>query len=1061
MTSQNLAWRKNTGWFSLMLSVSRIALCLGFIVTLIAVSPAIAGTEDDDYRNAHALYKKGRWKLAADAFGKYVKDHGPKKPAKLPFARLYWGISLENVEQYSKAREVLRKFIVDYPQNANVNDALYRVAECSFFLNDLKTAEADFKKFIQAAPKHDFLEFALPYLGDVQFRLKKVNEAAANFQKSLKLHKSGRMAGVAQLGLARCMKALNKHREAEKLLKDLAGQPEAEEARDAQNDLATLYFETGRFREAGKAFDDIEKRFAPKKAQTPKPAWLARSQLDAGFSYFRAADYKTASERFSKAAASPALKTEANYWRGHCLKQLGDYKQASKLFEAEFQRNPRGPLASDILFSWAGCERLSGRHAEARKLYLDFVKRWPEKPNADDSQYYAAEMAFLQKKLDDAQADLTKITSKYRQSPLWPSQMILQGRVFYTRGGEKNLQAAAGQFQKVIEQSRQPNTQRMARFYLAQTLRAQNRHKDALATLKPLLDLLKTKDASRARYVNALILAGRSALALKQFQDAVSLMTDYLKAQPHGDYHAVALITRMTANARLNKQDDVRSDLMTLSNTHAQNATFLQALHSIAENAYSEKQWKWSEELFTRLESLSKNSPRHAAVLSGLAWSLFEQKKYKLAAATFGRIVKEYPTEKTLAPQAAYKQAESLAKDNQPGEAATAYEKAFQKYAPAKPAPPGSEQQGKPYYYVYHAGLAAARTWAGLKKIKQADAAYEKLFEKFPKPDGLDRRLDEWALLNYNAGRYSRADEIFRRIVRETPNSDLADNARYSLAESDLNAGKLDAARKEFLALYDDQKSDAVVKEISLYRLIGIGIEQDQWQDVQKWADRFRTRFPKSEYEPFARFSSAEARVRLNDLKSARELLKQLEKLPESSPAVKAEWYPRVYILLAEIAFRVREYDAVTKTVDSLRKRFPKAKLLYQADEILGRSYQKQALFEKSRESFERVLKHPIGKTTETGAKSQFMIAETYLMQDDYKNARDAYFRVDTLFDYPTWEAPALYQAGQCEETLKEWKGAKKTYEDLIERFEKLKSPYALKAKARLKIVEQQMKSAK
>jgi cellulose synthase operon protein C len=1035
-----------------------VAVLLSFIGMSLFSASAHAGTAEDDYRNAYTLYKKGRWQLAANALGKYVSDHGKKKSPQLPFARLYWGISLENAEKYSEARKVLRKFVVDYPKNANTNDVLYRIAECSFFLDELKVAETDFLTFIKKAPKHDFTEYAFPYLGDVQFRLNKTKAAEANFRKSLAQFKNGRMAGVSKLGLSRCLKLQKKPNEAITLLQELTRDPAGEQALDAQNELATLYFGIGRYRDAAKAFDEIPVKFTKKATAEQKSKLTARAKLDAGFSYFRATDYKLAAERFTAASVDKTFSSEANYWRGLSYKELADYKRAIPLLKAEFQRDEKGPLADAVLFAWAACERLNGQHDESRKLYLDFVKRWPQKPNADDSLHYAGEMAFLANRLNDAQSDISRFKKEYDKSPLWPSQMILQGRVHFARGGKKDLPAAVEQFRKVIAESQQPGTQLLARFYLAQTYRLQQNHQQALAILAPLLKSVAEK-GNRSRYVNALILAGRSSLSQKQNDKAIAFSSDYLKLQPQGELQATALTTRMTAYSRLNQKTETRTDLATLAKQHANNAQVHTAVHEICEAAYSAKDWKWSAELFGQLEKLTKNKPLHPAALSGLAWSQFELKDFLSSAKTFARIVKEHPGEKTLVTQAAYKHGESLANGGKTVEAATAYEKAFQDFAPTKPAAEGTEVQGKPLYYVYHSGLAAARAFAKLKKTKAADAAYEKLFAKFPKPAGLDRRLDEWALLNYNAGNYKRSDEIFRRIIRETPNSDLVDNARYSLAESSLNAGKLNEAKKEFISLHADKNSDATVKEISLYRLIGIGIEQNDWKPVRDWADRFYTEFTTSEYRPYARFTSAEARVRLNDFKPAREILIELQKLPATSSVTKKEWFPRVWILQAEISFRLREYNTIIKTVAELRTRFPKFKRIYEADEVLGRCYQKQALFEKSREAFGRVVSHPQGKTTQTAAKSQFMIGETYLMQDKYKKARDAFLRVDALFEFPVWQAPALFQAGRCEEALKEWKGAKKSYTELIKKF--ATSTYAIQAKPYLKRVEKQLEAAK
>eukprot|EP00913_Durusdinium_trenchii_P013366 g12547.t1 len=1022
---------------------------LALLVVLVSSTIGSAQTADDDYRFAKKLYKMGRWQLATEAFQKFLKKHG--NDPKVPFARLYVGIGLENLNKYREAREVLRGFVKDYPKNANTNDARYRVAECSFYLNELKTAEREFEAFLAAAPKHDFAEFALPYLADAQLRMNKPKEAAANFRKSLARFGKGRMAGVSQLGLARSLLKLKQHDDAIAAFKALAARTSETLAPNAQSELAALYFDLGRYPESAKAFDAIATRFQDKAALIP------RARLDAGFAYYRNQDFKTATARFQAAAADKKLASQANYWLGMSHKAMAEYAKAIEVLKAEYDRDPKSKLAPDVLYGLAGSERLAGQHADAHKRYLEFVKNWPKEAHADDSLHYAAETAYAAGKLDLAQTTIDRFKQEYPKSPLWPEQWILQGRVFAARRDEANLKLAVAQFNKVVAESRNVDTQSLARFYLAQAYRRQNDHKRALETLAPLVKRVK-KDGTKSRFFNALILAGRSELELKNHQNAVDVMTDYLKLKPGGEHAAIALTTRLTASARLGKKQSVRDDLALLIKNHKDDPRLSAALHEIAEAAYAKKDWDWSIELFTRLEPLVKETPIHAQVLSGLAWSQFEKQDFTKAATTFARLVKEHPKEPVLAPQAAYKYAESLAKNNKIAESADAYAKAFQQFAPAGKAAAGSDKKGGPQYYTFRAGLAAARTWAKLKKTKQADAAYETLLAKFPKPEALDRRLDEWALLNYNAGDYKRSDEIFRRLVREVPESSLADNARYSLAESDLNAGKLDAARKEFAALHADAKSDALVREVSLYRLIGIGTEQGRWKEVRDLSDLFQKSFKKSAHLDHAAFSAAEARVRLNELQKARAALLPLQKRTDASPTTKAEWYPRVWILLAEIAFRGREYDEVARTVAAMHKRFPKSDQLYLADEVLGRSYKKQALFDKAREAFGKVVAHPVGKLTETAAKSQFMIAETYLMQDNHKNARSAYLRVVTLYDFPEWQAPSLFMAGQCDEALKDWDGAVKSYQQLIKQFEK--SPYASKARPRLEAVRKRTKVA-
>jgi TolA-binding protein len=134
--------------------------------------------------------------------------------------------------------------------------------------------------------------------------------------------------------------------------------------------------------------------------------------------------------------------------------------------------------------------------------------------------------------------------------------------------------------------------------------------------------------------------------------------------------------------------------------------------------------------------------------------------------------------------------------------------------------------------------------------------------------------------------------------------------------------------------------------------------------------------------------------------------------------------------------------------VAEFRKSDPQSNLLYVAEETLGRSLKAQALFPQAREAFKRVTQDPAGRRTETAAKSQFMIAETYLLEKDVKTAEEEYLKVEILYKFPEWQAPALYQAATCQEQLNRWSAAVASYESLIKQFPE--SQYAAMAKERL-----------
>jgi TolA-binding protein len=334
-----------------------------------------------------------------------------------------------------------------------------------------------------------------------------------------------------------------------------------------------------------------------------------------------------------------------------------------------------------------------------------------------------------------------------------------------------------------------------------------------------------------------------------------------------------------------------------------------------------------------------------------------------------------------------------------------------------------------------------------------ADVAYEVVLARFPNVKDLDKLLDEWALMNLKAERFERSDEVFRMLIEKTPNSPLADNARLSLAESDFIGGKLLDSKKAFQELAADPKADDEVKERATFQLIEILTEQRAWEEIETEAAAFLKSYGNGVYRDTVSFRRAEALMSLDDSSEAEPILKQLTAAKAGSETAEARWFHRAWVLLAECQFRQKEYPAAEATVTAFREAYPKSDKLYEADEVLGRCYKNQAKWEEARTAFERSLAHPSAKGTETAAKSQLMIAETYWGQKDYQKAQENYLKVYyNHAGYADWQAPALFQAGQCDENLGDPEQAKKTYREVIDRFPK--SKYAEMAKERWTVLQ-------
>ena len=1000
----------------------------------------------DEYNFAVGLYKMNRWSQAADAFKEYLADH--PQDAKVPYGRLYLGFSQVQLGKYQEAREELRGFVRGYPNSRNLSDAMYRVAECSYFLDDLEAAESEFLAFLQKAPDDSLAEWGLPYLGDVQLRRNNPRAAVATFEKSLTQFPKGRLTEEVKFGLAQAHEALKEYPKATELYRQLAANRSGTRAPQAQLKLAARYFDAAEYAQSAAAYVELEQHF-------PESQFIPSARLNAGYAYHELGDNEKALTQFELAGQDETQRVTANYWKGLSLKARADYPQAADVLKTTYESHPNDSLAESILFQWADCELRNGRFDVAGPLFEQVVERWPKSEDADDSLHLAAECRLQQAarstqpghiaaRLAEVKTLIDRFAAEYPDSGLQLSHRLVRGRLLDAEGRLMELQgqpepakskftAAQQDFEEVLKRSQLERTRSQARFQLARVCEKLGDHARAVETIRPLAEQVQ-REGAETEFAEALALYGTSLLAEKQYEQASSAMGEYLTLRPDGAQVEQALAAAALAEAHLKHKAPVETHLAALRERFAGRPTVVETTYQIAEIAYSEKDWDWSTGLFRFVLDAGEATPYHAASLSGLAWCQFQRGDFKEAAATFARVVAEHSDDE-LAPEAAYKRGDALQQAGEFPDAAAAFSAALQQYAPS--------------HYAYLSGLQTARILRKQAKTAEADAAYAELLKAFPKPDNLDKVLDEWALLRYEAKDFKQADELFRRLVEEVPDSELADNARYSLAESDLAAGRLEDARKVFDDLSKSDKSDPTVKEDSLFRLAGIGSERENWQGVQTAAQQLQTQFPESGHRWEVRFLNSDAQLHLGDLEAAKATLLSLKTEKDNPTIAQAEWFPHVWIRLAEVVFRLKEYDQVAATVDELRSWAPECPVLYLAHEVLGRGYKTQAKFDLAREAFRRVTQSGHGARTATAAKSQLLIAETYFLQQDYEKAWFEYMKVHTLYQYPEWQAPALFQAALCDEQLNRWEDAVKTYENLLQAFPD--SEFAGKARTRLK----------
>ncbi|MSR59843.1 MAG: tetratricopeptide repeat protein [Planctomycetaceae bacterium] len=1019
---RSLAFRNGAWVVALLLALPVL------VVSVLVVSGASANAADDpldDYRLAVGFYNKDQWKLATESFASFLKKNGQHPKAEV--ARYFLALSLIKLDDYKQARDVLRAYAKDFPKGRDVQSAGYWIGHCSFYLEDFAASERELAAFLAKSPDDPLRQWALPYLGDVELRLKKPEAAMRHFEESLKAFPESELAEDARFGLARSHELLKQPDAALTAYQALAANRTGQRAAEAQLSVGTLQYDASRFQEAAAAYEALEKHF-PNSPQAPL------AQLNQGFARYQLGQYPQAIAQFEKAARNEKYAAEATLWKGFCLKSSGDLPQAVGILKAGYEKYSEQPVADKLLFQWAECEQRRGAADEARALFLKVVNRWPKGSLADESLHAACLAAVNAQNLPEADKLLTRFDGEYPNTKLRLRQEILKGRVL---AAKNDLPGAEKTLRRVVDATEFEGTRMQARYYLTDVLERRQQHAAALEVSAPLAALWDA-GSGPAELAGVFVLRGASQLALaraaaaqeKPGETSTERMThctaaaeaaaSYLKLSGQGPLAAQARGIQTIALTLAGNKAAAQDLLAGLRKQHAGAPELDQTVYEVGTIAYARQDWVWAESLFHELAARPGSTRLHPRALADLGWTQYKQKKYPESSVTFARLVAEHPQD-DLTGEAAFMRGQALQDGGRIPEAQAAFAEAFER-------PELSD-------HVFLAGLQAAGLLVRQQKLTQADATYETLLKRFGKRPDADKVLDQWATAHYNAEHFARADELFRRLATEFPRSELADNARLSLAESDLVAGKLDEARRQFQALSDDSTAEDAVRQRSLFQWMQIEFESKRWDELRKVCDASLAKFPQGTYRFDAQWKRAEADFESAAYPAALEQLLKLKGLRNDEALSRAGWLPQVWVRLAETQFRLKDHAAVAATVAEFCEADPQSPLRYLADEVLGRSLKAQGKWPEAREAFERVIKDPHGKSTETAAKSQFMIAETWHHQKNFEAALKEYLKVDILYKFPALQAPALYEAGVCQEALGQWKDAAKTYDELLKNY--------------------------
>ena len=959
---------------------------------------------------ANGLVKERRYNDAAEEYERFLKDvpNGPdaiEARYGLANTRLFLG-------QYQEARKQFDQFLKLAPSHPNAPTAWFRVGEMAYVLGDLPAARKALEAYtsLGASAGHRFLDTAWPYLGEVCFALGDMPAARLAFERAERDFPKGRQADRSRYGLARALAAQNETDAAVKLFDDLARAGGPEWTEKARFQIGVAFTAASKFNEAAEAFVEME-RSAPRSALVPE-ARLRRAEalLNAG--------RRQEAERLLRPLASEAprnLAVQAGEALGSSLWERGQIADARAAWDAALKRSPAAPIAAALLMRLAEADRKEEKTADARARYLKVLEEYRQDPAAPVALIRAAGLTLEGGDAAAAKKLVSSFAARFPAHPLLSDAHLIEARAALVL---KQPKAAIA----LIEAEEKPSPD--ARYVLGRAYQEDGQKEKGDAIIESLAQAPESGSAS----TDARFLIGQKRFDSENFAAALPPLQKYLADKPKGDVAADALAYVGFSQAKLGHDDDSRAALERLIKEFPQAKALAWLRLSLASLRSEQQDFANAAEL---LRPVAEGAPSEyrARAQSDLGWALLLGGKPADAAGVFDSLVKSAPTD-PLAAEAARGRARALDAAGKVDESLRAYEQVMETYAASPEAAT--------------AALARARLLVRAKRPDDASSAYERYLKDFAKsgPEPPDAALAEWGSALLEAGNAKEADQVYRRLLDQYPNSPRMNDARVQLAVSAHDAGKRDAViplLEPVVAV--GSKASASLIQSALFLLGRTQTERQDWAAALKAFTRLAADYPDGLYVVEARFWKAESLFKggaanADDAQAAASefaaLADEFKASEKSADLVKTARLRRIQCWVL-----VQRWEEVLAAADALKPELSKNdSRLSDIEFARGRALQGQALpkFDDARAAFDYVIKARPG--TELAARAQLMRGETFFHQKDYAEAVREFLKVAVLYkNAPRWQALALLEAGKVEELRGRWSDAADLYEKLRTKF--------------------------
>lgn len=887
-------------------------------------------------------------------------------------------------------------------------------------------AAAEWESFLKAFPNDPRAGRATHYCGVCLYNLKRYEEAAGAFRKSLQgelpaelREHSALYQGIALFDAAQNGKS-ELHGAAQAAFQDyLKAYPQGKYRAEASFYLAeSLYFQ-GQKREAAQAYRDFLQRF-PDDAHVPDVLFaLGFCEEELGNRQAALKDYQTLVNQYKE---HPRF-AEAQYRLGEIYYALGQFEQADLAFrmagaDSHFENADLAVIRlGDTLVQLK-------RYDEAAAQYATVEKRFPQSPRRTLATLAAGRCLYLAGKYAQAipfleQASQTEQT--HDEACHWWARCLYK----------------LDQPQKVLEllgsdvlKKAQPTWAAQLTLDRADALfELPERRDEALATYAAAAELaIAAKDLPMAG--DALYAAAHTALTLGRIQEAKKHAERFQTICPNHDLlpevlHVLAECAILDAD--YDNALRVYDDLLRKFGNHPQaNAWRLRQITALQLANKHEEAIKRLEAMLPRLSEPADQAVAYAL----LGTSQLEQGQLKPAEESF-LLSLNRNAQGPEADKALLLLASVYFRQGRTADARTTIEKLVKDF-------PASSLLDRAYYRLGEYCFAQG-DW------EAAEAAYRQVIEKLPASSLVPPAMHELACTLIKANRPDEAQKILSQILEKFAKDPISARSRYVLGVLYQQRTQPDQAEQMIRQALAEGLTGAD-RSTALYTLGLVYIAQKKYDEAIKVLSQVLADDPKySDADKVIYQLAWAAKLGNKEEQALKEFQRLVDEFPQSPYRPEAEYH------LANKLYEQGKYFEAAKLFHNAFTAAQSPDLNEKAVHRLGWCYFNLGQYSEALQTFAYQLSaHPKGALFQDAA---FMQAECLFRLGKYQEALAGYEKLPPL-ESEDFEVLRLVHAGQAAARLEQWKKAREFLETCLAKYPK--APESMQAEFELGYVAYQ-----